>query len=85
MFKKCLKAKAKSIFTMQPNKKTSSCLQELSCPQLQEKLSLEIMKDYWGLAMYGNTDESTIEPSFSTNRHPDAVGDSDKTVFIASI
>ena len=39
---------------MQPNKKTSSCLQELSCPQLQEKLSLEIMKDYWGLvALYG--------------------------------
>lgn len=39
---------------MQPNKKTSSCLQELSCPQLQEKPSFEIMKDYWGLvALYG--------------------------------
>lgn len=31
---------------MQPNKKTTFCLQELSCPQLQEKLGLEIMKDY---------------------------------------
>ena len=59
--KKCLKEKAKSVFTMQPNKKTSSCLQELSCPQLQEKPSLEIMKDYWGLvALYGMDSLSSL-------------------------
>jgi len=49
---------------MQPNKKTSSCLQELSCPQLQEKLGLEIMKDYcWGMtALYGI--DSLLSPVF---------------------